>query len=172
MNQDLNNPFAKALQGTVSMAGGVASFPRNDFAYELKPGLELAMERIHSLPDNVARHIAKLVEQITLPPHWIKEGITPPSSACQNKTIEICERLFREHEILPLLVASSKVGGIYAKYNIETFDLRIEIDNDLDCVAVASHGKQVVASSYLGQGHLEEEGLFFAILKNSAKIST
>jgi hypothetical protein len=150
----------------------VADFWKSmEFESGPKPGLELALERIQSSSEPyVSKHIENLVEQVSLPKQWKSEEVEPPTAACLYHAKMLLERLCREQELIPLFVAPSKVGGVFAKYSIGNHVLRVEIDNDLDGVAVLSFGKSVIASCVLDHG--PNEGQLFAIFNAASKRSS
>lgn len=103
--------------------------------------------------------LATLHRDVAVPEAWRREGVEPPSQPCVEAALGLSRRLFAEYGIIPYKVTASKEGGVYlaykspANFNI----LRIEVDNELDAVAVVSDGNAILASGVLEDDAAEAE---------------
>ena len=95
--------------------------------------------------------LATLHRDIAVPEAWRREGVEPPSQPCVEAALGLSRRLFAEYGIIPYKVTASKEGGVYLAYKSPANSniLRIEVDNELDVVAVVSDGKAILASAVL-----------------------
>lgn len=69
----------------------------------------------------------------------------------------LLRRIFDEYGLIPFKTAYSKDGGIFAAYrnHLNQNILRIELDNELDAVAVVSDGVSILNSAVLDAGEDE-----------------
>jgi hypothetical protein len=96
----------------------------------------------------INQHLELLVEAAVVPHAWTREGVDAPSRDCRRWSTVVLQELFRDHGIIPYKVTASKEGGIFAVYQSphSNRELRLEVDNDLDAVAVISSGNQILES--------------------------
>jgi hypothetical protein len=103
--------------------------------------------------------LATLHRDLTIPEAWRREGVEAPTEESVGSALRLSQRLFAAYGIIPYKVTASKEGGVYlayespANFNI----LRIEVDNELDVVAVVSDGKAILASGVLEDDATEAE---------------
>ena len=102
----------------------------------------------------ISNHLEGLVTNLSMPKNWYNEGVDPPSDACKTYSRQVLRRLFDTYGIIPYKITVSKDGGVFAAYKSANTKniLRIEVDNELDVVAVVTDG-----SSILDSGLLEED---------------
>ena len=106
----------------------------------------------------VGQHLRTLIDNLSMPKSWIEEGVEAPTSDCFSYTKRVLTRLFDTYGIIPYKITMSKEGGVFAAYksphNKNT--LRLEIDNELDVVAVVSDGEVILDSGVLIEDDFEE----------------
>jgi len=93
-----------------------------------------------------------------MPKGWSDEGVDPPSASCTQYSRQVLRRLFDTYGIIPYKITVSKDGGIFAAYKAPSNKniLRIEVDNELDVVAVVSDGDSILDSGLLEADDLEQ----------------
>ena len=103
--------------------------------------------------------LATLHRDVAIPEAWRREGVESPTEGCIEAALQLSQRLFGTYEMIPYKVTASKEGGVYLAYkspaNLNI--LRIEVDNDLDVVAVVSDSKAILASGVLEDDAKEAE---------------
>jgi hypothetical protein len=105
-----------------------------------------------SVASPIADHFSGILNNLSMPKSWIEEGVESPTAECMKHSFFVINRLFETYGILPYKITMSKEGGIFAAYknprnkNI----LRLEVDNELDVVAVVSDGVAISQSGILG----------------------
>jgi hypothetical protein len=104
-----------------------------------------------SVASPIADHFSGILNNLSMPKSWIEEGVESPTAECMKHSFFVINRLFETYGILPYKITMSKEGGIFAAYknprnkNI----LRLEVDNELDVVAVVSDGVAISQSGIL-----------------------
>jgi hypothetical protein len=99
----------------------------------------------------VVQHLDSLITNLLIPESWKSEGIEEPTEDCRIYARRVLRRLFEDYGIIPYKTSISKDGGLFVAYrsvcgrNI----LRVEIDNDLDAVAVVTDGAAILNSGLL-----------------------
>ena len=144
---------------------------------EIKPaappsnGPHLSGSRTGEIPidDSVDEFLLGRVFDANVPSRWREEGVADPTDDCRRMCLELAEQLFAKHGLLPSKVVASRQEGIYVEYKSSKNGrtLGIEVDNQLDVVAVVSDAKQTFASSVF-EGE-EAEGLLRVFLDGPAK---
>ena len=83
-----------------------------------------------------------------MPQRWEKVGVEHPSPDCIHWTKQVLGRLATKYGIKPSKVAYSIEGGIFVAYISDdgATVLNLEIDNDIDVIAVLSRGNKVIGS--------------------------
>ena len=121
---------------------------------ELTPitGAEKDLERRAAREFLVAR-----ISSAAVPSRWREEGVVEPSDDCRRLSLVLAERLLHEHALIPTKVVASRQEGIYLEYQSPRTGrtLGVEIDNDLDAVAVISDATEVLASAPFENEELE-----------------
>jgi antitoxin (DNA-binding transcriptional repressor) of toxin-antitoxin stability system len=84
-----------------------------------------------------------------VPERWRDEGVAAPTDDCRRLCLEIAEQLFSKYGLLPSRVVASRQEGIYLEYKLPQGGrtLGIEVDNELDAVAVVSDANGTLASA-------------------------
>lgn len=102
---------------------------------------------------SIVRRINTLVRTLTLPRSWSQEKVESPTPDCIEYTIVLLRRLFTNYGLVPYKITASKDGGVLAVYKEDAGVnvLRVEVDNDLDAVAVVSDGNSILSSGLLEQ---------------------
>jgi hypothetical protein len=105
----------------------------------------------------VAAHLESLVDNLVIPHSWRIEGFDAPTASCLIFSKSILRRLFDNYGFLPYKIAASKEGGVFAAYRTPSgkITLRVEVDNELDVVAVVSDGHQILDSGFLEADDIE-----------------
>jgi hypothetical protein len=105
----------------------------------------------------VETYLEGLIAHLSMPKSWIDEQIGGPTEDCKRYSFEVLRRLFGTYGVIPYKIAFSKDGGVFAAYKNPHNNriLRIEIDDDLDVVAVVSDGQAIVESGLLEGDDLE-----------------
>ena len=126
----------------------VASVPDSWFA------LQTASDEALKIQD----HVRTLTETAKLPVSWSREGIEAPSQECRDYASQVLGRIAERYGVIPYKVALSKEVGVFAAYRREDSSnvLRIEVDNELDAVAVLSVAQSVTDSGILEEDDIEE----------------
>lgn len=123
------------------------------------PGVELVEQLARQLTiegQKISNHLAAMLKNARMPASWMEEGIENPTSDCRYFTLNLLSRLSTEFGIIPYKVAFSKEGGLFAAYRSDNGNvLRIEVDNELDAVAVVSDGIEILDSGLLEADDLE-----------------
>ena len=133
---------------------------------ELKP-----VSADHQLHSTVVEYLLGRIQDAKLPPRWAEEGVAEPSDDCRRTCFTMAERLFVERELIPSKVVASRQEGIYVEYKTPRSDrlLGIEVDNELDVVAVVSDANQILASAaFEGDEALELLRIFFGGLATTS----
>lgn len=106
----------------------------------------------------VSNHLEGLVTNLSMPKAWQEEGVEAPSPACHQYSLQVLRRLFDSYGIIPYKITVSKDGGVFAAYKTPQSKniLRIEVDNELDVVAVVSDGDSILDSGLLEADDLEQ----------------
>jgi hypothetical protein len=147
-----------------------AAFVRSDDALFGRPPGVTAINFADSSEDElspVIQHIQSLVSNLSMPEAWRKEGVEEPSEDCIMYAGTILRRLFENYDLIPYKTSVSKDGGIFAAYrsphnkNI----LRVEVDNELDAVAVVTDGAEILSS-----GLLEGDDTEHSIIRSLTRI--
>jgi len=88
------------------------------------------------------------IDDARVPSRWRDEGVADPTDECRRSCLELTEQLFEKHGLLPVKVVASRQEGIYLEYKSPRSGriLGIEVDNELDIVAVVSDANQTLAS--------------------------
>jgi len=96
----------------------------------------------------IIEHLRGQIDAARLPPHLVREGIAEPTDSCREKAFEIAKQLFEERQLIPIRISASAQEGIYLAYASTDNDrfLGIEVDNELDAVAVVSTAESVIQS--------------------------
>ena len=105
----------------------------------------------------VEDHIHGLLNSLQVPTSWLQDGVSPPTTECLEESLKIMKRLFAADGMIPYKIAASREGGVFAAYRQFKNGkiLRLDVDNDLDAVAVVSDGTTVLGSAFIG--HAGEE---------------
>jgi hypothetical protein len=112
-----------------------------------------------SITAPVDSFLATLHRDVAIPEAWRREGVEAPTEESVESALHLSQRLFVAYGIIPYKVTASREAGVYlaykspANFNI----LRIEVDNELDVVAVVSDGKSILASGVLEDHAMESE---------------
>jgi antitoxin (DNA-binding transcriptional repressor) of toxin-antitoxin stability system len=104
------------------------------------------------------------VDDARIPLRWRDEGIAEPTEDCRRSCLELTQQLFDKHGMLPSKVVASRQEGIYLEYKSPRGGrtLGIEVDNELDIVAVVSDANQTLSSAaFEGDGAEELLHSFF-----------
>lgn len=124
-------------------------------------GIQLSQPGINSIPsiadiyttavEPVAVYLESLVSNLSVPQSWRLEGIEMPTQDCRTYAGFLLRRLFDSYGLIPYKTSISKEGGVFAAYrgNHNNNILRVELDNDLDAVAVVSDGVSILDSAIL-----------------------
>jgi hypothetical protein len=127
--------------------------PDDDALFGKPPGIS-AIIFDDSLDDDssiVIQHLRSLVDNLSMPESWRIEGVEEPTQDCMIYAGTVLRRLFESFGLIPYKTSISKDGGILAAYrsshgrNI----LRVEVDNELDAVAVVTDGVAILNSGLL-----------------------
>lgn len=96
-------------------------------------------------------YFRRIFASLPFPPSWADEGFVRPSQECTNKAADIVVKRFGRWGDLPLRHSISRPVGLIVEYarvsNGRVKELFIEVDDDLDAVAVFSCDGKVVASA-------------------------
>lgn len=106
----------------------------------------------------IQSHMQSMLENAKMPNSWVEEGIEEPTDDCKYYTLTLLSRLNVEFGLIPYKVAVSKEGGMFAAYRrVDNGNImRVEIDNELDAVAVVSDGSRILDSGILESDDLEK----------------
>jgi|GEM_PF-4143404 len=110
----------------------------------------------------VQDHIRGLLNKLRLPASWAEEGVHHPTEECVKQSLKIMLRLFARYGIIPYKSAASREGGTFAAYRASKNNniLRLDVDNELDAVAVVSDGTSVLCSAFIGHDSDKLDTLF------------
>lgn len=99
----------------------------------------------------VFQHLDSLISNLVMPASWQAEGVENPTDACRMYAQSLLRRLYGEYNLIPYKASISKDGGLYAAYRSASgrITLRVEIDNELDAVAVVTNGSEILNSGLL-----------------------
>jgi predicted DNA-binding antitoxin AbrB/MazE fold protein len=108
----------------------------------------------------VEKHLQALIAHLSMPKSWIDEQIEGPTDECKRYSLQVVRRWFLAYGLIPYKITISKDGGVFAAYKNPHNNriLRIEVDNDLDVVAVVSDGEAILDSGLL-EGDDREQSL-------------
>jgi antitoxin (DNA-binding transcriptional repressor) of toxin-antitoxin stability system len=111
------------------------------------------------------------IDDAHIPQRWRDEGVAEPTDECRRVCLELAERLFHKYGLLPAKVVASRQEGIYLDYKLPFKDrtLGIEVDNELDAVAVVADANGTLASAaFQGDGSDAILRVFFEGLATSS----
>ena len=130
-----------------------------------RPGIFISDSDTESLNDELAPFHLQLVElhfksqldNLSLPPAWTREGTPLPLSDCLEWSLQVLCRLFDNYGLIPYKIMPTKEGGVFAAYKnpLNGNVLRVEVDNELDVVAVVSDGQSILESCLLEDDDME-----------------
>lgn len=104
------------------------------------------------VPNEIQSHI-KTIIALAISRHSliIDDDVSGPSTDCKYYSESVLSRLFLNYGVLPVRFMVSRDGSLFFSYSdrITGSELRIEVDNELDAVAVLSRGKEVIDSAIL-----------------------
>jgi prevent-host-death family protein len=115
-------------------------------------------------------YLRSRIDDARVPPRWREEGVAEPTEECRRSCLEVTERLVEKHGLLPSKVVASRQGGIYLEYKSPPSGrtLGIEIDNELDAVAVVADTNGTLASAAFEDNEAQELlRIFFGELATS-----
>lgn len=94
-------------------------------------------------------YLKSRIDDARIPQRWRDDGVAEPTDDCRRACLELAERLFNKHGLLPAKVVASRQEGIYLSYKapFRGRTLEIEIDNELDAVAVVADAHGTLASA-------------------------
>jgi hypothetical protein len=122
------------------------------------PGIGRLLRLSRTEGKQVQSHLSSVLNTLKMPRSWMNDRVEKPTKYCVEYSLTVLSRLSEKYQLIPYKVAYSKEGAIFAAYrntnNVNT--LRIEIDNDLDAVAVVSDGGRILDSGLLEDDDLEE----------------
>jgi hypothetical protein len=97
----------------------------------------------------LADYLTSRINDARIPQRWCDEGVAEPTDDCRRVSLMLAERLFHTHGLLPVKVVASRQEGIYLSYKapFRGCTLGIEIDNELDAVAVVADAHGTLASA-------------------------
>lgn len=102
-----------------------------------------------SFVEKAEQHIFR---KLYFPPIWEEEGVARPNMACKEMAVAVCKKLYKCHSLYYDKVVSSKLEGIYIRYdyvmgNIDR-SLIIEVYNTLEIASVVSDNikKEIIIS--------------------------
>jgi hypothetical protein len=77
---------------------------------------------------------ARIFNRLTFPKYWEEENILQPNMLSKVKAFEICRHLFKEYNLIPDRIASTREEGIFLAFETDGGErtLILEIYNDLD----------------------------------------
>ena len=89
------------------------------------------------------------IDDARVPLRWREDGVAEPTEDCRRSCLELTGQLLAKHGMLPSKVVASRQEGIYLEYKSPQSGrtLGIEVDNELDTVAVVSDANQILASA-------------------------
>lgn len=141
----------------------VSEFENQD--WQQKPGVFNSELDIESHDDElppfhlqlVQLHLKSQLENLSLPRAWIQDGTEEPSPDCLKWSLQVLCRLFDNYGLIPYKIVPSKEGGVFAAFKnpLNANILRVEVDNELDVVAVVSDGQCILESGLLEDDDLE-----------------
>jgi antitoxin (DNA-binding transcriptional repressor) of toxin-antitoxin stability system len=116
----------------------------------------------------ITEYLKARIAAATIPPRWREDGVVEPTDQCRSSTFTLAEWLFTKYALLPSRVVASRQEGVYLEYQSPTGDRRlgIEVDNELDAVAVVSDAYQVLASAPFDDEQVE--GILRVFVNGSA----
>jgi hypothetical protein len=131
--------------------------------------IDLSDSGIEGSASPVYQHLDSLIANLFMPTSWRDEGIEEPSDDCKIYARTVFRRLFDQFGLIPYKTSISKDGGLYAAYRSACGrnTLRIEIDNELDAVAVVSDGAAILSSGLL-EGDDDERSIVDALNRITA----
>jgi prevent-host-death family protein len=94
-------------------------------------------------------YLKSRINDAQIPDRWRDEGVAEPTEDCRRVCIELTNGLFNNYGLLPAKVVASRQEGIYLSYKVpfQGRTLGIEVDNELDAVAVVSDANGTLASA-------------------------
>jgi prevent-host-death family protein len=112
----------------------------------------------------LAEFLKGRIDDARVPPRWREEEVAEPTDDCRRFCLELTQQLFEMHGLLPSKVVASRQEGIYLEYKSPQSGrtLGIEVDNELDAVAVVADTNGTLASApFDGDEALELVRIFF-----------
>lgn len=141
---------------------------------ETMPGileLERGLTQLNSKNTAVLEHLNTLVTTVAIPKSWRMDNVQPPSRSCKQFAQLLLERLHQKYGMIPIKLAVMKDGGLLASFkSVDGNTLRVEIDEDLDAVAVVTNGKEILFSAVLEGDDLEEAAI--SVFKDHEMVAT
>jgi len=96
-------------------------------------------------------YFRRIFATLPFPLSWAVEGFVRPSEECANKAADIVVERFSRYRNLPVRHSISRSVGFVIEYarvsEGRVKELFVEVDDDLDAIAVLSCGSEVVASA-------------------------
>lgn len=99
-------------------------------------------------PSSVVEYLQARMRDVKVSLRWKQDGVAEPSADCRQASVELAAQLFSGHGLIPHKIIASRQEGIYLEYKSPQTGrlLGIEVDNELDVVAVVSDAERVHAS--------------------------
>ncbi|MDA1055279.1 MAG: hypothetical protein O3C40_33075 [Planctomycetota bacterium] len=94
----------------------------------------------------VTKFLESRIEDARVPAHW--DNIASPTAQCRQLCLKIARSIFAQYGFIPFKVVASQQEAILLAYKNPRNDktMRIEVDNDLDTVAVVSNDQKILAT--------------------------
>ncbi|MCP4041466.1 MAG: hypothetical protein GY731_05835 [Gammaproteobacteria bacterium] len=94
-------------------------------------------------------HIRQMIDMVTVPDHWVADGIRLPNQRCKDESFRIAAEVFSAHGLIPISAHSSIEEGIMLLYwdNASRRSLKIEIYNDGAKAGLVNQNKDILASA-------------------------
>jgi len=131
----------------------------DNYDWNATPGIVVSEMDLESFADesnlfklqSIPLYLKSQLNHLSLPRAWVLDGTEEPSPDCLTWSLQVLCRLFDNYGLIPYKIVPSKEGGVFAAYKHPTNQniLRIEVDNELDVVAVVSDGQSVLESGLL-----------------------
>lgn len=112
----------------------------------------------------IFQHLDSLISNLVMPASWQAEAVEVPTEDCKIYARSLLRRLYNQYELIPYKTSISKDGGLYAAYRGSPGrnTLRVEIDNELDAIAVVTDGSAILNSGLL-EGDDDERAVISAL---------
>jgi hypothetical protein len=82
------------------------------------------------------------INNVKHPDHWLHEGIAAPTEDCKKLTLEVCNHISKNYNLLPTIIASTVEEGIYLRFDRDTKNtkksLTVEVYNNLEIAALVN----------------------------------